>query len=668
MRLMLAIVAALASLFVAAAPASARVSNFRLTDHERRSHELYYHADAPAIVIMTTGVGCPIARTAAVFLEEIRDAYADKGVVFFLLDPNLQDTREMMVSEAESFGIDIPVLMDEQQFVAEELGVERTAEVFVIDPAKGYEVAYHGPVDDRLSYERQRETAEHTWLIDALDAVLAGKEVATPEVADSPGCLINFPHTDKEEHAAISYSEHVAPILIEKCTACHAPGGIAPWAMTSYDLVRGYSLMIREVIRTDRMPPYFADPHVGTFKHDAALTPDQARTLVHWVEAGAQRGEGPDPLVEAVKPLPEWPLGEPDLILELPPFDIPATGVVEYQYPAVVNPLDHDVWLRASTIIPGVREGVHHILSGYMDEMPADGVGAQTSWRGSVGSYTPGQEAQIIPEDVGTPIPAGGAIGFQVHYTPFGREATSVTRVGLYFYDEPPKYVKRSSVIADFTLAIPPGEGDHLETAYMDFPRDAILYTIYPHAHYRGSSAELKIRYPDGREELLLSLPRYDFNWQRDYDLVEPLEIPAGSKLIARWTYDNSARNLANPDPAKFVTWGDQTFEEMAYMRVNYRWKDETSDNIIATDAVDIGGQLFGAVDDNLNGRIERAELDRPMLTGLAAGLPTFDKNGDEAIDQEEFAAVSGMMGMLLGGGGGRGGRADGDAGGAGEE
>jgi hypothetical protein len=600
------------------------------------------------------------------FLKEVRDEYSDRGVLFFMLDPNLQDTRAMVAAEAETFEMGIPILMDEQQFVAEELGVESTAEVFVIVPARGFEVVYHGPVDDRLAGERKRESAEHTWLRDALAAVLASEEVEVAEVADRPGCVVDFPYADEDEHAAISYTQDVAPILIEKCVACHAPGGIAPWAMTSYDLVRGYSLMIREVIRTDRMPPYFADPHIGEFKHDAALTPDQARTLVHWAEAGAPRGEGPDPLVEAVQPLPEWPLGEPDLILELPPFDIPATGVVDYQYPAIANPLDHDVWLRASTIIPGSRQGLHHVLSGYMEEMPTDGVGAQAAWHGSMGSYTPGQEAQVIPEDVGTLIPAGGAIGFQMHFTPFGRAETDVTRIGLYFYDEPPTYIKRSDVIADFTLTIPPGEPDHLETAYMEFPRAAILYTIYPHAHYRGSSSELKIRYPDGTEEVLLSLPRYDFNWQRDYDLVEPLEIPAGSKLIARWTYDNSERNVANPDPTRLVTWGDQTFEEMAYMRVNYRWKGETSDNIIASDnnRGNWAERFFGVVDDNVNGRIERAEVDRPMLAGLAAAFPSLDDDGDDALDRDEFAAVSGMIGMLQGGGDrGRGKPPGGDAG-----
>lgn len=650
MRILLALVLALA----VAAPASARVSNFRLTDHERRSHELYYFADAPAIVIMTTNVGCPIARRSWSFLKEIRDEYAGRGVVFFMLDPDLGDSRDMVASEAETFEIDIPILLDEQQFVAEELGVERAAEVFVIDPAKGFEAVYRGPVDNRVIRGTDSEAVGHPWLREVLEAVLGGEEVAVAVVDDSPGCLIDFPHGNEDAHRAISYTHEVAPILIEKCAACHAPGGIAPWAMTSYDMIRGFAPMIREVIRTDRMPPYFADPHIGEFKHDAALTPDQARTLVHWAEAGAPRGEGLDPLVEAVQPSPEWPLGKPDLILELPPFDIPATGVIEYQYPAIANPLDQDVWLRASTIIPGSRQGLHHVLSGYMEELPADGVGAQSAWRGSVGSYTPGQEAQVIPEDVGTLIPAGGAIGFQMHYTPFGREETDVTRIGLYFYDEPPTYIKRSDVIADFTLAIPPGEPDHVETAYMEFPRDAILYTMYPHAHYRGSSSELSIRYPDRTEEVLLSLPRYDFNWQRDYDLVEPLEMPAGSKLIARWTYDNSERNVANPDPSKLVTWGDQTFEEMAYMRVNYRWKGETSDNVIGSDdnMGNWGERFFGVVDDNINGLIERAEVDRPMLARFAAAFPRLDGNGDGALDREEFAAVSGMMGALLGGGG----------------
>ncbi|MGD2134098.1 MAG: redoxin domain-containing protein [Maricaulaceae bacterium] len=627
------------ALFAVASPAAAYVDNFRLVDQNRRSHELYYYADAPAVVIVTAANGSETSRAAAQALDALEETYAEQGVVFYMLNAELDDDREAVAAEIADLGVDVSVLMDERQLVAEGLGVTRAGEAFLIDPAQGWEVAYHGPVAD----------ADNAYLADALAAHLAGEEIASAEVALTTGEEIALPYADAAAHAEISYTDDVAPILMERCASCHAPGGIGPFAMTSYDVVRGYAPMIRETIRTDRMPPYFADPHIGEFKHDAELTLDQARTLVHWIEAGAERGEGDDPLVENVTQLAEWPLGEPDLILEVPAFDIPANGVIEYQYPAVANPLDHEVWLRASTVLPGSREGLHHVLSGYMPQMPDNGIGAQSSWRGSVGSYTPGQEAQVIPTDVGTQIPPGGAIGFQMHYTTFGRAETDVTRVGLYFYDEPPTYIKRSSVIADFTLAIPPGDADHFETAYMDFPRDAILYTIYPHAHYRGSSSELKIRYPDGTEEMLISLPRYDFNWQRDYDLVEPLEIPAGSKLIASWTYDNSERNFANPDPTRMVTWGDQTFAEMAYMRVNYRWVDETVENPIEGLAqFDAVSMIFGAMDDNLSDAIEREELVGPTGQGFLAAFPALDSNHDDAIDREEFAAATSMLNMMM--------------------
>src|SRR5690606_37921778 len=211
------------------------------------------------------------------------------------------------------------------------------------------------------------------------------------------------------------------------------------------------------------------------------------------------------------------------------------------------NPFKQDTWLRAIAIKPGDRTVLHHVTSNHSPDRnaaPAKIPG------GSVGSYTPGAEPQVIAAGAGAPVPAGGKLSFSMHYTTTGKAATDQTQIGYYTLKTAPEFIKRSAVISDFALKIPKGEARHTEIAYLEFPADAYIYTLYPHAHYRGWSVELKQKTPDGKESMLISLPKYDFNWQRDYDPVEPILIKAGTKLIATWIYDNSSNNRANPDPS----------------------------------------------------------------------------------------------------------------------
>lgn len=615
------------------------VDNFQLVDQNRKAHEIAYFRYAPAIVIMTQKNGDAYSRSAAKAFEAMKAAYADKGVLFYMLNSDLADARDEVRAEAEVLGLTTPVLLDEQQLVGEQLGVSRAGEVFVIEP-KTLKVVYHGPLDDRFAKAKPKLKAKvkAAHAANAVDALISGATI-DPVSLSTPGAAIAFPERDrKAEFATISYEKDVAPILEAKCVTCHTAGGIGPFAMNSYQVVKGFAPMIRETIRTDRMPPYFADPHIGEFKDDQALTGEEIKTLVHWIEAGAPRGEGSDPLAAHAKPAPVWPeqLGEPDYVVDIPAFDVPASGIVEYQNQVVKNPFKEDKWLRAVAIVPGERGVLHHVVSGHsrdddmVSNLPA----------GSVGSYTPGAQPQIMAEGWGAPIPAGGAFRFQMHYTTTGKPATDRTRVGFWFHDKTPPFIKRSAVISDFSLSIPANAQRHEEQAYMEFPADAILYTLYPHAHLRGIRVELEAIYPDGTREMLLSLPKYDFNWQRDYDLIEPKRIPAGTKLVSHWTYDNSGHNAANPDPSINVTWGEQTHEEMMYFRINYRWVDETSSNVRNDLQSSLQASIFrGALDDNLDGKIQAAELRGPAL-GLKARFDTLDKDKDGALSAEEFASA----------------------------
>jgi hypothetical protein len=597
------------------------VDDFQLTDQTRTAQHLYYYGYAPGIVLMTRTGGA-----GADAYEKLAAAYRDKGVLFFVLDSRLGDNREAVAAEAAKRGAQVPVLMDEQQLVGEGLQADREGEVFVINP-KTWAVAYRGPLAGAQPYAAQ-----------AIDAVLAGQAAPQSRVAMTDGKAIAFPaRAHAAEFAKISYSKDVAPILEEKCVSCHIKGGIGPFAMTSYDVVKGFSPMIRETIRTKRMPPYYADPHIGVFKNDQGLTAEQTKTLVHWIEAGAPRGTGPDPLLAyANKTAPEWPeeLGKPDVVVDIPAFKVPASGLVEYQNPLVDNPFKQDTWLKAIAIRPGDRRVLHHVVSNHVPDPnhPTDIPG------GSVGSYTPGAEPQIIADGAGAPVPAGGKLHFQMHYTTMGAETTDKTQVGFYTLKAPPQYIKRSVVIGDFALFIPAGAQAHKEVAYLTFPADAYLYTLYPHAHYRGAHVELKARTPDGKESMLISLPKYDFNWQRDYDPVTPIHIKAGTKLIATWVYDNSAHNPANPDPKRNVTWGEQTPDEMMYFRLNYRWADETVGHLrndLQAKLMESG--LVGGLDANVDGVIEPSELRGPSTAAIRAKFAELDKNHDGVLDAAEM-------------------------------
>ena len=601
------------------------VDDFQLTDHTRLAQHLYYFNYAPAIVVMTRANGSSFSRAASAQLEKLNAQYKDQGVVVWAIDSTLADSRDAVAAEVKAQGLTVPVLMDEYQLVGESLGVQREGEVFVIDP-KTWSITYRGDVAGAGS---------------AVHALLNGGQPGiTRASASAAGKPIAFPERDRAaDFAQISYTKTVAPILQEKCVSCHVNGGIGPFAMNSYETIKGFAPMIRETVRTRRMPPYFADPHIGVFKNDQGLTANESKTLVHWIEAGAPRGDGPDPLLaNKDRRAPDWPveLGKPDLIVDLPAYKIPATGLIPYENPLIDNPFHENTWLRAIAMRPGDRRVLHHVVSNHVPgpDQPANAIPG-----GSVGSYTPGAQPQLMADGAGAPVPAGGKLHFQLHYTTMGKETTDVTQVGFYTLKSPPQYIKRSTVISTFALEIPPGEARHQEVAYLTFPADAYLYTLYPHAHYRGYHVELKQLTPDGKEAMLLSLPKYDFNWQRDYDPVTPILVKAGTKLVATWVYDNSNHNPANPDPTRKVRWGEQTPDEMMYFRVNYRWADETTTNVRNDLQTKLyASQMLGSLDSNLDGFVEKNELKGPMAY-LQAKFEQLDVNHDGKLDAKELSA-----------------------------
>jgi mono/diheme cytochrome c family protein len=622
--------------------ANADVGNFMLVDQAGVGHELYYAKAAPAVVIVSHALGDAASERAVEAVKALRATYAGKGVEFMLLNASEADTRQSIAAAVGD--LDLPILDDELQLVARGLGVTETAEAFVIDP-KTWKVAYHGPIDKTFA-PRGRSKGS---VAAALDAMLAGEKVKVVH-ADTAGAPIEI--VSRDEYAGVTYVKDVAPILAANCVVCHSEGGMGPFPMNSYEMVRGFAPMIEEVIRTKRMPPFHADPHYGEWANDMNLSQREILTLVNWVDGGAVRGEGEDPLAAANYKAPEWPYGEPDHIVSIPGFDVPATGTVDYQDWSIANPLTEGKWLRTTAWKAGARETVHHVLAGWIPEVRADGRGF--SWNTSLGGYGPGGDSNLTPEDTGIYVPPGGSFAFQVHYTPVGRPLRDETKVGLYFYDEEPKYILRQASVTDFSIKLPAGAGRHHERAYLEFPHDALIYGTQPHAHYRGYATKLTLRYPDGTERILLNQPRYDFAWQREYIFKELLEVPAGSKLIADYIFDNSTANPANPDPSIDVTFGEQSWQEMLFTFVRYRWKDETS-----TDRKDEYQQalnnniLFGALDDDIDGRLVMADLrDGPQLKLFRDNFARIDMNKDGAIDKQEMATAQAFMAQMRNRGG----------------
>ena len=629
-------VAALPLVSANASPSAAAVGktvdNFMLIDQTGISWALRYDKTAPAIVLINYVNGDKASRAAAKSAQALKAKYP--AVEFALIDSNKTDSREAIVSEAKAQGITLPLLDDEFQLVGDSLGSTMTGEAYLIDP-KTWTVLYHGPVDAAGA-----ATKAKGYLGEALAAKIAGQPIALSEIAVK-GTPIAFPdRAKKAEWSKISYVKDVAPILMKNCVDCHEPGGIAPWQMTSYDVVKGFGPMIRETLRTDRMPPFDVDRHVNAYQNDENLSEADTKTLIHWIEAGAPRGEGDDPLKVSVTARPEWPLGKPDLVVDIPSYTIPAAGVVDYQVPVVASPLTEGRWLKATTFKAGQRKGVHHILAGWIPKMPAAGEHKGFDWDISMGGYAVGSESNLAPQGWATWIPPGGAINFQMHYTPFGKASTDASKIGFYFLEKgkEPDLVKRQIIIADPTITIAPGEARAHERAYVQFPAAVQLFAAQPHAHYRGYASKLTAVYPDGTQKVVLNMPKYDFNWQREYVFKKLIDLPAGTKLVADYWYDNSVNNPANPDPKKLVEWGDQSTEEMLFTGIQFRWADETAKNR----RDDLQKQLeqssiYTAIDDNLDGVLQKAELKSSMLAPLQEHFADFDQNHDGALDPKEF-------------------------------
>jgi hypothetical protein len=362
--------------------------------------------------------------------------------------------------------------------------------------------------------------------------------------------------------AKVTFTKDVAPILNTRCVECHRPGEVAPMAFTSYKEVRPWAKAIKERVVLRAMPPWLADPNHGEFLNDRRLSQQEIDTVVAWVNAGAPEGDArdlpPAPTFEA-----GWNIGKPDAVIDMgADFDVPPEGTVPYKYFRAPTNFAEDKWIQAAEIRPGRREVVHHVIV-FIQEP-----GKQETGRGERGGallvgFAPGEPPIRMQPGTAKLLKAGSTLLFQVHYTPNGKPVQDRSRIGLKFASEPPKYKAMVDKALNFVFRIPPGDPNFEVKSTWTAKDDVSMIELMPHMHWRGKDFKYTAVYPDGREQIILSVPKYDFNWQLRYVLKQPLLLPKGTRIDCVAHYDNSPNNKYNPDPTKEVRWGDQTWEEM---------------------------------------------------------------------------------------------------------
>jgi hypothetical protein len=356
--------------------------------------------------------------------------------------------------------------------------------------------------------------------------------------------------------------------------------------LTSYAEVRPWAQAIRQAVLARKMPPWHAAGETGHhFQNDRSLTEPEIRTIVNWVQEGAHEGEPLKTAFHSATREAGWKLGKPDIVIRVPGFRVPATGLMTYRYLITGGLFPKDVWVRAAEFRIDQRSVVHHINayargpeSSYLAGYPKGEIVPATvadrarrrngerlfDRRQQLIGWEPGYRAMPWLPGGAKQIRAGSDIVFEMHYSPNGTAVTDYSEFALYLTETPPtERVVAIDTLRDLDLAIPPGDADYVSRASMTLAQPVKLVSVQPHMHYRGKAMEVTVVYPDGRTELLISVPKYDFNWQTTYVLREPLLLPAGTRLDSVARFDNSVNNPANPDPSALVHWGDQTTDEM---------------------------------------------------------------------------------------------------------
>lgn len=546
--------------------AADRVGDFSLLDQAGYYHSMSWYDDHESIALLVQANDSQELESVLPEFMTLKAEYDSLGVEFMMINPQGKLNRRAVAERVAEYDVEIPVLMDDARVISEALGVTRVGDVVLYNP-KTFMVDYLGHISGART---------------AIDEILAGDLVSTPTVAGT-GEAVTF-----DVAATPSYANDIAPILAENCATCHREGGIAPFAMDSHTMVKGWSPMIREVLMTKRMPPGQIDGHIGEFINDMRIEDDQIRNIIAWVEAGAPSDvdASNDPLTKLVWPESKWAFGEPDYIIKVPPQSVPATGVLDYRDVAIPIDIPTDRWLRGSQYIAGDRTVLHHTINSlsFPGERRGRLLGGGNPDKASITAYIPGQEPELMPTNTGGLLKAGSVLNLNLHYTTNGRETVDESEIGLWFYPEDEVPQERMSgrcecIFPQTWTNIPANDPAFEQTSTITIGKDAEIHGFLPHMHFRGKYMRFFADYPDGSHEELINIANYSYAWQLRYTYEEPKFVPAGTKITAVGAFDNSSQNPMNPDPQRTVPWGQQSWDEMFFGAVNWKYLEQGGDD-----------------------------------------------------------------------------------------
>lgn len=384
----------------------------------------------------------------------------------------------------------------------------------------------------------------------------------------------------KAKQSSVTYAEHVAPILYNKCASCHHTGEVAPFPLMSFEDAKKRADTINAVVQAGYMPPWKPAPGFGQFKASRALTEKEIQSIKQWVEDGAPAGDlskTPEP----PKFNSDWRLGPPDLILTMDQtFQVPADGPDIYRCFVIPTGLLKNKYVSAVEFKPGNRKVVHHALffldnTGVAKKKDADdkapgfqsfgGPGFMPT--GGLGGWAPGNAQQPLPEGIARIIRAGADLVIQEHFHPTGKPEQEKSTIGIYFSKTTPKRLMMPVVVRSRGIDIPANEARHEVKASFEIPIDMQLVNVTPHAHLLAKQIKAVATLPDGKTIPLIQIKSWDFNWQEQYTFLNPIKLPRGTRIDAEFVYDNTQGNPRNPNrPPKRVHWGEQTTDEMAIL------------------------------------------------------------------------------------------------------
>ena len=569
------------------------------------------------------GTECPLAKLYAGRLQKLAAEF--KSVRFIGINSNVQDSLADIQRYADATGIKFEMAKDDRNVIADKLAVTRTPEVIVCDDQRN--IIYRGRVDDQYLPGVSRNAATREDLRIAITQALAGRKINVSRTAPE-GCLLGRVRTNAAD-ATVTFSNQVVRVLQKNCIECHREGEIGPFSMETYEETIGWADMMLEVIEDKRMPPWHADSSVGKFANARSMSQQDIAILKDWVAQGTAEGNRDD-LPPNYKAIEGWRLPkDPDVVVEMRkrPFRVPADGTVEYQYFVVDPEFEEDQWVTAAEVIPSNRSVVHHSI---VFIRPPDG--ERPRGVGWLAAYVPGQTPLSFESGRARFVPKGSKLVFQQHYTPNGTVAEDVTKVGLLFADEADIRTELMTVMAlDQSFEIQPHDASHFVDVFTHgLPTEGRLLAVSPHMHFRGKSFEASAMQNDKSEQALVKVPRYDFNWQHRYEFTDPLPLSKFRRLKGRVEFDNSVGNPFNPDPNQLVSWGDQTWEEMAIAFFDVEIPRRDPDSLANSTSLDDSTNFARKITDGVERRdARRAEMEKGVWK-------RFDSNGDGVIERNE--------------------------------